>query len=111
MEARRRATAWREEITVHRTLDRDIEKPEIDRWEQATRQAILGDYERQSQQPGLFSDKPTLQPAVRRRLDEHRKRVELQRSTLDRRARFGDPIVEPLGILLRVPAALVGEDR
>lgn len=108
-EVQRRAITWRDEVTVLRALERDIQKPEIDRWDQATRQAILGDYERQSQQPGLFGDKPTLPPAVRRKLDEHRKRVDLQHSTLDRRARLDEPIVEQLGILLRVPAALAGE--
>jgi hypothetical protein len=111
LEAQRRATSWREELGVFRALDRNLQIPEIDRWDQATRKAILGDYERQSQQAVLFGGRLALPPAVRRRLDEHRKRVELQRSTLDKRARFEDPVVEPLGILLRVPAALAGEDR
>ena len=59
----------------------------------------------------LFGEAPALPPALRRRLDEHRKRVELQRSILDRRASFEEPLVEPLGVLLRVPASLVEEGR
>lgn len=85
--------------------------PDLDRWDQSTREAILGDYERTAQQPTLFGGAPALPPAIRRRLDEHRKRVELQRSILDRRARFEEPLVESLGILLRVPASLVEGGR
>jgi hypothetical protein len=62
---------------------------------------------RQEQQPVLFGDGPVLPPAIRRRLDEHRKRVDLQRAILDRRDAFDDALVEPLGVLLRVPASLV----
>ena len=110
-QASHRATAWKEELEVFRNLERDIQKPEIDRWDRATRDAILGDYERQTQQPRLFGEAPALPPALRRRLDEHRKRVDLQRSILDRRARFEVPLVEPLGVLLRVPASLIEEGR
>jgi hypothetical protein len=110
-EAGRRATNWKGELETFRSLERNIQKPEIDRWDVSTRDAILGDYARQTQQPLLFGDAPALPPALRRRLDEHRKRVELQRSILDRRAHFEAPLVEPLGVLLRVPASLVEGGR
>jgi hypothetical protein len=106
-QAGRRATDWKEELEAFRSLESDIQKPEIDRWDQSTREAILGDYARQTEQPRLFGDTPALPPALRRRLDEHRKRVELQRGILDRRAHFEAPLVEPLGVLLRVPASLI----
>jgi len=106
-QAARRATNWKEELETFRSLERNIQKPEIDRWDVSTREAILGDYSRQTQQPLLFGDAPALPPALRRRLDEHRKRVELQRSILERRAHFEAPMVEPLGVLLRVPASLI----
>jgi hypothetical protein len=109
--AGRRSTDWKEELETFRNLERDIQKPEIDRWDHSTREAILGDYARQTQQPLLFGDAPALPPALRRRLDEHRKRVELQRSILDRRAHFEAPLVEPLGVLLRVPASLIEGSR
>lgn len=107
-EAFRRASSWLEEMVALRGLERSIQKPEIDRWDQSTRGIILGDYERQANQQSLFGEKPALPPAIRRRLDEHRKRVELQFSILERRARFEGPRVEALGILLRVPASLTG---
>jgi hypothetical protein len=110
-QAGRRATSWNEELETFRSLERDIQKPEIDRWDASTREAILGDYAHQTQQPRLFGDAPALPPALRRRLDEHRKRVELQRGILDRRAHFEAPLVEPLGVLLRVPASLIKGDR
>jgi hypothetical protein len=109
--AGRRATSWKEELETFRSLERDIQKPEIDRWDVSTREAILGDYALQTQQPRLFGDAPVLPPALRRRLDEHRKRVDVQRSILDRRAHFEAPLVEPLGVLLRVPASLVEGGR
>ena len=110
-QAARRATNWKEELETFRSLERNIQKPEIDRWDVSTREAILGDYSRQTEQPLLFGDAPALPPALRRRLDEHRKRVELQRSILDRRAHFEAPLVEPLGVLLRVPASLIEGSR
>jgi hypothetical protein len=110
-DASRRATLWRVELIAYRRSERNIQKPEIDRWDHSTREAILGDYERQTQQPRLFGSAPALPPALRRRLDEHRKRVELQRGILDRRANLEAPLVEPLGLLLRVPALLIEGGR
>jgi superfamily II DNA or RNA helicase len=110
-QASRRAANWKAELETYRNLEREGQKPEIDGWDRSTRDAILGDYARQAQQPRLFGDEPTLPPALRRRLDEHRKRVELQRSILDRRAHFEAPLVEPLGVLLRVPTSLIEGSR
>ena len=45
-QAGRRAATWKEELQAFRSLERNIRKPEIDRWDQSTREAILGDYER-----------------------------------------------------------------
>ena len=106
-EAGRRATLWRDDLAAYRGSERALQKPEIDRWDVATREAILGDYAHQAQQSRLFGEAPAPPPAIRRRLDEHRKRVELQRSILDRHANFETPFVEPLGVLLRVPASLI----
>jgi hypothetical protein len=40
-------------------------------------------------------------------LEDHRKRADFQRSLLDRRMSFGELVLEPLGVLLRVPDSLV----
>jgi hypothetical protein len=110
-QAGRRATNWKEELETYRSLERDVQKTEIDHWDHSTREAILGDYERQTQQARLFGDTPALPPALRRRFDERGKRVELQCAIQDRRAHFEAPLVEPLGVLLRVPASLVEGSR
>jgi hypothetical protein len=110
-EAARRAGAWVEELAAFRGLEKEFQRPELARWDKATKEAILGEYARAAAQPGLFGQEPALPPAIRRRLDEHRKRVEFQRSLLERRAHFEPPQVEALGVLLRVPAHLTQENR
>jgi superfamily II DNA or RNA helicase len=110
-EAQRRALDWKESLVAFRGLERQLRKSEIDRWDEATKKAILGDYQRQVEQGQLFTNQPTMPPAIRRRLEDHRKRAELQRTLLDRRMSFGEPSIEPLGVLLRVPASLIQEGR
>jgi hypothetical protein len=88
-----------------------MERPELERWDRVTQEAILGEYAGAAAQRDLFGRTPALPPAIRRRMDEHRKRVEFQRSLLERRTHFEPPQVEALGVLLRVPARLAGEDR
>jgi hypothetical protein len=105
-EAQRRAVDWKESLVAFRGLEREFRKSEIDRWDEASKRAILGEYEHQVDQGRLFGDRPPMPPSIRRRLDDHRKRAEFQRSLLDRRASFGEPTLESLGVLLRVPASL-----
>ena len=109
-EALRRAQGWITDLQAFRGLERTIAKPEIDRWDKATQSAILKEHEAAIQQNNLFGGPPQLPPAIRRRLDEHRKRVEFQQTTLERRTRFEEPLVEPLGVLLRLPAPAPGEE-
>ena len=73
-----------------------------DVWADATRKAILGQYD----DPKLFlpSLEKDLPPTIRRRLKEHRKEIDEHESFLNRRLRFEPATVEPLGVLLRVPA-------
>jgi superfamily II DNA or RNA helicase len=106
-EAARRAREWKDTLVALRGLEREFQKPEIDRWDKATQQAILGEYERHVEQQNLFGHQPAMPPAIRRRLEEHRKRVSIQRSLLERRVALAEPATEPLGVLLRVPASLV----
>ncbi len=110
-EAQRRAVGWKQSLVAFRGLERQLRKSEIDRWDEATKEAILGDYRRQLEQGQLFATQRTMPSSIRRRLEDHRKRAELQRAILDRRMRFGDPAIEPLGVLLRVPTSLIQEGR
>jgi hypothetical protein len=105
-EVLRRGAAWKQSLIAFRGLDRETRRPEIDRWDEATKRAILGDYERQVEQGRLFGGQPNIPPAIRRRLEDHRKRADFQRSLLERRMSFGELALEPLGMLLRIPASL-----
>lgn len=110
-EAQRRAVDWKESLVAFRGLERQFRKSEIDRWDEASKRAILGEYQQQVEQGRLFADQPSMPPAIRRRLEDHRKRAEFQRALLERRMSFCEPVIEPLGVLLRVPASLVQEAR
>ena len=107
-EALRRARRWREDLLAFRGVEVAIQKPEVNRWNTATRDAILGDYERRQQQD-LFGGKPVMPPAVRRRLDQHQHRAAQQREYLEHRLQIDAPAVETLGVLLRVPTSRAGE--
>jgi len=77
-------------------------KRQFDVWASATRVAISAGYETaQRSLPGMETPLP---PTVQRRLKEHRKEVDEYQVFFDRRLRFETPQVEPLGVLLRVPA-------
>jgi hypothetical protein len=86
-EALRRAQNWVEDLLAFRSFERSIAKPDLDRWDKATQSAILREHEANLRQRGLFNDEPQLPPAIRRRLDEHKRRV-VQYATLERRTRF-----------------------
>jgi hypothetical protein len=110
-EALRRAQKWREDLLAFRGVEVAVQKPEVNRWDAATRAAILGDYER-NQQQDLFGGKPVIPPAIRRRLDQHQQRAAQQRAYLENRLQIDEPAVESLGVLLRLPGATVnGEAR
>jgi hypothetical protein len=110
-EALRRGQEWREGLLAFRGVEVAVQKPEVNRWDAATRAAILGDYERNQQQQ-LFGGKPVMPPAIRRRLDQHQQRAAQQREYLEKRLHIDAPVVESLGVLLRVPASLLaGEAR
>ena len=94
-------------MQVSRGLELHIAKPEINRWDKATQSVILKEHEATLQQQRLFGGQAQLPPAIRRRLDEHRRRVEFQHMTFERRARFEEPLVERLGVLLRIPTPLI----
>lgn len=99
-EATRRANTWRSSIIGQRGITQQRFVSELEEWDRATRDAILGNLR---QARTLFGE-PTLPPAVRRKLRHHEERVRERREFLDRRMEFDPPVVEPVGVLLRVPA-------
>jgi len=101
-EARRRAAEWRRAILVQRNSNQARLKDELDRWALAMRDAILGRHRTDYLQRDLFGQS-TLPPAVKRRLRYHEERVRRLQEHLERRVCLDDPLVEPLGILLRLP--------
>jgi len=101
-EANKRADQWKSEIQGQRLAEHSGLRERFRIWAEATRKAILGQYDDPKLfLPGLEKDLP---PTVRRRLREHRKEVDEHESFLNRRLRFEPAAVEPLGVLLRVPA-------
>jgi hypothetical protein len=101
-EAKQRADQWKSEIQGQRLAEHSGLRDRFRIWAEATRKAILGPYDDPKLfLPGLEKDLP---PTIRRRLREHRKEVDEQESFLNRRLRFEPAAVEPLGVLLRVPA-------
>lgn len=100
--AKQLADQWKSSVRQLRFAEQGELKRQFDVWAQATRSAITAGYDTQQRLlPGM--DDP-LPPTVRRRLKEHRKEVDAYTSFLDRRLRFDTPNIEPLGVLLRVPA-------
>jgi superfamily II DNA or RNA helicase len=104
-EALLRATEWRRAIIAARGLSQSQLQEELRQWDQATKQAILGEYATAKAQLGLFG-KTELPPAVKRRLRNHEERIRQRQDYLDRRIRFDDPSIEPLGVLLRLPTSV-----
>jgi superfamily II DNA or RNA helicase len=104
VEAQRRATQWREGIIAMRGFEQMRLKDDLEQWDRASQQAILGNYAREYQQQRLFGSSE-VPPAIKRRLRQHEERVRERRAFLDRRMRIDEPSIEPLGVLLRVPAS------
>jgi len=101
-EAKKRADQWKNEIQGQRLAEHSGLRERFRIWAEATRKAILGQYD----DPTLFLPgiEKNLPPTVRRRMREHRKEVDEHESFLNRRLRFEPAAVEPLGVLLRAPA-------
>jgi len=105
-EAMRRARAWRQAISTQRRGEDDRLREEHRQWNEACRDAILGDYRAQYDQRRLFPDRVAIPSRVLRQLRHHEERESQRRLFLDRRLRIEEPTVEPLGILLRVPRSM-----
>lgn len=104
-EARRRAIEWRHSIIAIRGLSQAQLQEDLRRWDHASKQTILGEYATAQAQLRFFG-KAELPPTVKRRLRQHEERVRQRLDYLDRRIRFDEPTVEPLGVLLRLPSSV-----
>jgi superfamily II DNA or RNA helicase len=102
VECLRRTAEWQHSVLVSRQATQAELSRELDEWNLASRRAILGD------QAGLFGE-AHLTPAVKRRLRQHVERYRQRRNYLDRRLQFVDPVTEPIGVLIRIPAANGGQ--
>jgi hypothetical protein len=101
-EAGRRAEQWKQQAQGQRNTENPGLRERFRIWAEATRKAILGQYDDPTLfLPGLEKDLP---PTIRRRLREHRREVDEHQAFLDRRLQFEPAAVEPLGVLLRAPA-------
>jgi superfamily II DNA or RNA helicase len=103
-EAQRRANEWRHAIQVDRNRSQHDLMRELEDWNRASRRAILGE------QAGLFGE-ANLPPSLRRKLRQHDERYRERLEHLNGRLEFTDPFVEPLGVLLRVPAGTEGRRK
>jgi hypothetical protein len=101
-EAKRRAVNWRQSVVAMRGYAQLRFKHELERWNKATREAILGVYLKEYQQATFFGA-PQIPSAIKRRLRQHEDRMKEQHQFLEKRIRFKEPAIEPLGVLLRVP--------
>ena len=100
--ATKRAERWRAAMHQERVTEAPDLRRQFDVWSKATRDAITAGYDMQQRLlPGMDSPLP---PAVQRRLKEHRKEVDDYLLFLEKRLLFDPPQIEPLGVLLRVPA-------
>ncbi|MFC1547706.1 hypothetical protein ACFL5M_04165, partial [Candidatus Neomarinimicrobiota bacterium] len=102
-EAQRRSHVWRQDVIAIQNLTQSQFLRELDHWNNATRNAIQ---ERYMKQLGLF-DRSDLPPAAKRKLRQHEERYRERRDQLERRMHFDPPVVEPIGVLLRVPASSI----
>lgn len=103
--AAKRAERWRSALHQQRLQEAPDLKRLFDDWSKATRDAITAGYDTQQR---LFANMENpLPPAVQRRLKEHRKEVNDYQLFLEKRLLFEPPQIEPLGVLLRVPATEV----
>ncbi|MGO8903109.1 MAG: helicase-related protein [Isosphaeraceae bacterium] len=101
-EVKRRAENWMNEIRGQRLAEHSGLRDRFKVWADATRKAILGEYDDPTTfLPGIERHLP---PTVKRRLREHRREIDEHESFLNRRVRFEPAAVESLGVLLRAPA-------
>lgn len=104
-EAFRRAGGWARHIAAARAEEGRRLREDLEQWNRASLDAILGPYRAEYEQVQLITRPSRIPPSVLRRARVHRqrhlKRVALHEAYL----RLEEPQVEPLGMLLRVPTS------
>ena len=102
-EVERRARSWRQQVVTERRSGDERLRREHQEWNEACRDAILGEYRSQYDQLRLFPDRVNIPARVLRQLRHHDEREAQRRLFLDRRLHMDEPLVEDIGVLLRVP--------
>lgn len=110
-EARRRAAEWARSAASERAEEGRRLREDLERWDAASREAILGSHRVEYEQMQLLPGPSRVPPSILRRMRQHRERLRKRRALLDAYLRLEDPQVEPLGVLLRVPAAMAESQR
>ena len=103
VEVERRARSWRQRIVTERRAEDERLRREHQEWNEACRDAILGEHRSQYDQLRLFPDRVKIPARVLRQLRHHEEREAQRRLFLDRRLHMDEPLVEDIGVLLRVP--------
>jgi hypothetical protein len=104
-EAHRRGVEWVRSVANQRADEGRSLQEDLKRWDEACRSAILGSYRADYEQTQLLPGPSRVPPPVLRRMRQHRERQQKRLSLLEAYLRLEEPQVEPLGVLLRVPAA------
>jgi len=109
--AKARAISYRQVLKgVREKLCRQMQR-EIQAWAEEREKEIWGDLWKEYHQRRLFGE-PTeekLPPQTRKKLQQHREQVQRLRQFWEQWTQIEEPIVEELGILLRVPQNSVAE--
>ncbi len=107
-EATRRVRDWKHNTVTFRGFEQIKLLEELRVWDRATVQSIISRYAEEYNQTNLFGkQEDVLPPAVKRRLRDHQQRAIEREKCLRRRLEFDEPVVEPLGVLLRIPQEVV----
>jgi len=106
--AKARARSYREVLkSARENLWRQMQK-EIKAWAEEKKKEILGDFWKEYRQIRLFGEprEEKLPPQTRKKLQQHREQVQKLSQFWEQWTQIEEPIVEELGILLRVPQKL-----
>ncbi|MHB8995891.1 MAG: helicase-related protein [Armatimonadota bacterium] len=104
LEAERRTRDWQLAVLEMRRFENLILTKEHEEWDVASRASI----EKTGPQQRLIDLEPA-SGATGRRLRVHGQRAKQRWEYLERRVRFAPPQIDPLGVLLRIPAAEGGK--
>lgn len=107
-QARARAQSYRQILQKVRFEQVEKWQREWQMWVEASEKEILGELWQQYQQRALFEREKDLPPSVKKRLEQFRQRARNLREFWQQWTRLKEPVIEEVGILLRVPKNALG---